>query len=105
MFGERRNPKPYEFGIVVSIPSLLEGCPITLFEAMHLRKPVVGTPVGMMSEVFREGETGFLLPCADSSLLAEKLILLLKDPQLARTLGEKAWEACQKYDISLQWHA
>ncbi len=93
-------PLVLELSDVVAIPSLWEGGPITLFEAMHLRKPVVGTPVGMMSEVINDGVTGFLVPCEDSSLLAEKLILLLKDPQLARTLGEKAWEACQKYDIS-----
>ena len=94
-------PAILELSDVVAIPSLWEGGPITLFEAMHLRKPVVGTPVGMMSEVIKDGETGFLVPCADSSLLAEKLTLLLKNPQLAKTLGEKAWEACQKYDISL----
>ncbi len=86
---------------VVAIPSLWEGGPITLFEAMNLRKPVVGTPVGMMPEVIKDGETGFLVPCSEHVQLAEKLVLLLKNPQLARMMGENAWKACQNYDISL----
>ncbi len=85
---------------VVAIPSLYEGGPITLFEAMNLRKPVVATPVGLMGEVIRDGETGFLVPCQDVSLLAKKLLFLLKNPQLSQTMGEKGWEVCQKYDIS-----
>ncbi|MGK7950043.1 MAG: glycosyltransferase [Xenococcaceae cyanobacterium] len=85
---------------VVAIPSLWEGGPLTLFEAMNLRKPVVGTPVGLMEEVIREGETGFLVPCRDVTLLAQKLILLLKEPELTQMMGEKSWKVCQNYDIS-----
>ncbi|MGB0910357.1 MAG: glycosyltransferase [Nitrospirales bacterium] len=94
-------PAILDLSDVVAIPSLWEGGPITVFEAMNLRKPVVGTPVGMMSEVIKDGETGFLVPCKDTTLLAEKLTLLLKDPPFAKSLGEKAWKACQEYDISL----
>ncbi|MDJ0595883.1 MAG: glycosyltransferase family 4 protein [Pleurocapsa sp. MO_226.B13] len=85
---------------IAAIPSIWEGGPLTLFEAMNLRKPVVATPVGLMGEVIHEGETGFLVPCHDVALLAEKLIFLLKNPELARTMGEKGWEECQNYDIA-----
>jgi len=85
---------------VVAIPSLYEGGPLTLFEAMNLCKPVVGTPVGLMGDVIQQGETGFLVPCKNVDILAEKLIYLLANPQLAQNMGKKGWEVCQNYDIS-----
>ena len=85
---------------VFVIPSLFEGGPITLFEAMNMRKPVVGTPVGLMGDLIQDGETGFLVPCEDVSLLAERLITLLKNPELSQMIGEKGWQVCQQYDIS-----
>lgn len=85
---------------VVAIPSLWEGGPITLFEAMSLHKPVVGTPVGAMKEIIQEGETGYLVPSHDGTELAEKLIDLLTDPQLAKSMGTQGWKICQNYDIS-----
>ncbi|NEO98901.1 MAG: glycosyltransferase family 4 protein [Symploca sp. SIO2E9] len=85
---------------IAAIPSIWEGGPLTLFEAMNLRKPVVGTPVGLMGEVIHEGETGFLVPCQNVELLAEKLIFMLKNPQMAKKMGEEGWKACQNYDTS-----
>ncbi|MEQ8962962.1 MAG: glycosyltransferase family 4 protein, partial [Coleofasciculus sp. C2-GNP5-27] len=85
---------------VVAIPSLHEGGPLTLFEAMNLRKPVVGTPVGLMPEVIRNEETGFLVPCQNIAQLADKLIFLLKNPQLASNMGKTGWQVCQSYDIA-----
>lgn len=71
-----------------------------MFEAMNLPKPVVGTPVGLIPEVIREGETGYIVPCKNVDILAQKLITVLRNPQLGETMGEKAWEVCQNYDIS-----
>ena len=85
---------------VVAIPSLLEGGPLTLFEAMNLRKPVVGTPSGIMGEVIRDGETGFLVSLKNTDLLAKNIVYLLKNPQLAKTMGEEGWKIAQNYDIS-----
>jgi glycosyltransferase involved in cell wall biosynthesis len=85
---------------VFAIPSLYEGGPITLLEAMNMRKPVVGTPVGLMGEVIRDQESGFLVPIEDSASLAEKILILLQDPQLSRKMGEKGWELVQQHDMS-----
>jgi glycosyltransferase involved in cell wall biosynthesis len=82
------------------IPSLREGGPLTMFEAMSLRKPVVGTPVGMMPEIIEDGRTGFIVPCCDEFALAKKILLLLKNPELANTIGENGWQVCQEFDIS-----
>lgn len=85
---------------VVAIPSLWEGGPLTLFEAMNLKKPVVGTPVGLMEKVIQDGKTGFIVPPENSDLLAEKIIFLLKNVSLAEQMGRKGWKVCQNYDIS-----
>lgn len=99
--GYRRDiPDLISLSNIVAIPSLWEGGPLTLFEAMHLKKPVVGTPVGLMPDILQDGETGFLVPCQDVVSMAEKIVLLLKEPDLAHTMGEKAWETCQNFDIS-----
>lgn len=99
--GLRRDvPALLALSDVVAIPSVFEGGPLTLLEAMNLGKPVVGTPVGFMADLITEGESGLLVPCQNSSQLAEKIILLLNDPQLAKTIGNKAKNICQDYDIS-----
>ena len=86
---------------VVAIPSLYEGGPLTLLEAMNLNKPVVGTPVGFMGELISEGVTGCLVPCQNAHLLADKLIYLLKNSDTARKMGQTAGQICrEQYDIS-----
>lgn len=86
---------------IVVLPSTHgEGGPLTLFEAMNMRKPVIGTPTGMMPEVIAEGETGFVVPPKDVPALVEKISYLLQNPSLANRMGEKGWEVCQGYDIS-----
>ena len=99
--GLRRDvPALLALSDVVAIPSIFEGGPLTLLEAMNLRKPVVGTPVGFMEDLIKEGETGFLVPCHNSAQLAKKITFLLENPQLAKTIGDKARNICQNYDIS-----
>ena len=86
---------------IVVIPSIYgEGGPLTLLEAMNMSKPVIGTPTGMMPEVILNGETGFIIPPKDVPSLIEKLSTLLRNPSLARGMGEKGGEVCQQYDIS-----
>ena len=99
--GLRRDvPALLALSDLVVIPSIFEGGPLTLLEAMNLRKPVVGTPVGFMEDLIKEGETGFLVPCRDSTQLAEKITFLLENPGLAKTMGDNARDICQHYDIS-----
>jgi glycosyltransferase involved in cell wall biosynthesis len=85
---------------VFVIPSLSEGGPITLFEAMRMRKPVVATPVGLISEVLQDGESGFIVPLKDPDQMAQKILMLLNDPELALKMGEKGWHSSQGFDMS-----
>jgi glycosyltransferase involved in cell wall biosynthesis len=56
-------------------------------EAMAFRKPVVATRVGGIPELVDEGETGFLVDRADVNAVAERVLSLLDDAELRKTLG------------------
>jgi glycosyltransferase involved in cell wall biosynthesis len=51
---------------------------------------VVASRVGGVSEIVREGETGFLVPPGDVHALRDRLDQLLRDPPLARRMGARA---------------
>ncbi|CAB3711220.1 glycosyltransferase family 4 protein [Achromobacter pestifer] len=57
-------------------------------EAQASGLPVIGTDVGGVSEMFRDGETGILVPPKDSKALTEALQRLIDDPDLRRTMGD-----------------
>jgi glycosyltransferase involved in cell wall biosynthesis len=68
-------------------PSLHEGMPNTILEAMAAGLPVVATAVGGTPEVVVDGVTGLLVPPRDPSGLTEAIASLLRDPGLRRTMG------------------
>ena len=78
---------------VFVLTSLWEGLPISALEAMAASVPVVVTDTGGISEVIRDGETGFLVSPHDSENLLQKLLILLKDKELRVRMGEKAKES------------
>ncbi len=69
------------------LPSLFEGLPISVLEAMAMGKPVIGTAVGGTLEVIRNGSTGLLVPPADSAALADAIRTLTADRALCWRLG------------------
>lgn len=69
-----------------------EGLPNAVLEAMAASRPVVATAVGGTPELIDDGVTGFLVPPQDPGALAERVVRLLKDPALARGMGERGRE-------------
>lgn len=72
---------------LVVLPSLSEGLPITLVEALALGRPVVATRVGGIPEVAEDQVTARLVPPGDTPALADAMCALLRDPVLAQQLG------------------
>lgn len=74
------------------LPSLSEGLPRVLMEAMALGKPVIGSKVGGIPELIKDGQNGFLFEVGNFKGLAGKLKILLSDKKLAMKLGERGRE-------------
>ncbi len=69
------------------LPSLYEGLPNVVLEAMRFAKPVVATAAPGTTEVVADGQTGLLVPMRDPPALAEALRTVIQDRDLARRLG------------------
>ena len=80
------------------LPSLSEGLPLSLLEAMASSKPVIATNVGGIPEVIVNEETGYLVPPMDHEHLASRMILLLGDKAKAQHLGRNGRNrVCEKF--------
>ncbi len=73
-----------------ALPSLWEGMPLVILEAMHAGLPVVATDVGSVAEAVADGETGYVVAPGDATALRERLGRLLRDPALRARLGARA---------------
>jgi glycosyltransferase involved in cell wall biosynthesis len=76
-------------------PSLSEGLPLAIIEAMLAARPIVASAVGELPTVLSEG-AGALVPPGDSPALAEMLGRFLADPAAARRAGAAAAHRAQR---------
>ena len=77
------------------LPSLSEGNPTVMFEALGVGLPFIGTTVGGIPEIIHSGDYGLLCPPADPECLAEKILIAL----------EKEWDRrkIRKYAEQFTW--
>lgn len=70
------------------LPSVVkENCPLVVLEAMAAGRPVVASRIGGIPELVRDGETGILIPHNNDEFLADALMQLLEDKELADRMG------------------
>lgn len=73
----------------LALPSVYEGLPLIVLEAMACGRPVVASAVDGVPEAVADGETGILVPPGDAGRLADALIGLLRDPAKGDEMGRR----------------
>jgi glycosyltransferase involved in cell wall biosynthesis len=90
-------PQLYASHDVFVFPSLVEGMPLTLLEAMAAALPVVTTNTCGMADVVEDSLNGLLVPPADSVRLTEAIYGLCTSMELRKLLGAAAQETARRY--------
>lgn len=75
---------------ILLLPSLHEGLPYTLLEAMTIGIPVIASNVGGLAEALVNMHTALLTPPRDVAALADAILMLCDDTRLRRHLTENA---------------
>jgi glycosyltransferase involved in cell wall biosynthesis len=85
---------------VFVLPSLYEGLPNALLEAMSVGIPVVATRVGGVDEVVQDQETGLLIPPGNSEAIAEavRFVLTHSDRAEQMAVASRAW-ICERFSL------
>ena len=81
---------------IFTLTSLWEGLPRVIPQAMIAGLPVVANNVDGNAEIIRDGVNGFLTPPGDISLMAERIVRLLKDQPLKQAIVAQGRETAAK---------
>jgi len=92
----RKLVEYYQKSNVLVLPSLSESFGMVLLEAMACKKPVIGSNVGGIPYVIDNDQNGLLVPPKDPQALADAIIKILTNPQLAKKMGEEGYEKVMK---------
>ncbi len=76
------------------LPSVKEGFPYALLEAMAAGKAIIASRVGGVSEMIEDGRNGILVKPANPSQILEKIIFLFENPNSRAELGVQARKRC-----------
>jgi len=100
--GFQTNTKKYMDLIdVYVLSSFSEGTSMTLLEAMSLSKCCVVTAVGGNVEIIQDQQNGLVIESDNTAELAEKMAMLMQDPQLRQQLGAAANNTFnEKFDLN-----
>ena len=85
---------------IFAFPSLSEGMPMSLLEAMECGLPVVSydCPHGPR-EIITDGSDGYLIPVNDENMMADRICRLIEDEELRKKMGQAAKIKAQSYQI------
>ena len=91
-----KNAKKFmhQFDVFV-LPSLTEGLPITLIEAMQARRPIVATRVGGIPSMIQDKKSGILVEPQNAQSLADGIAYVLKHPERSAAMTQEAFSSAQ----------
>jgi glycosyltransferase involved in cell wall biosynthesis len=80
-------------------PSLWEGTPLTVFEAMAAGRPIVATDADGLVDVLTDNHDALIVPKRNAGALADRMVRLAGRPDLRARLGANARVSARQYDI------
>ena len=90
--GHQRNAMPYyALADLFVLPSLSEGSPNVLLEAMLTKTPIIASAVGGVPETVEHGNSALLVQPRDPAALARAIVTVLRNSELANALRNKAY--------------
>ncbi|MFH8120407.1 MAG: glycosyltransferase family 4 protein [Candidatus Aenigmatarchaeota archaeon] len=89
-------PKYYSVADLFVLPSVYEAMPIVLLEAMACGKPLIGSNVGGIPELVKDGYNGFIFKPGDYKDLSNKIRVIFEDKDLRRNFGMRSRELAEK---------
>ncbi|MCC6300014.1 MAG: glycosyltransferase family 4 protein [Anaerolineales bacterium] len=99
-------PEYYSLIDVFVHPSVHDGMPNAILEAMACEQAVIATPVGGIKELIEDGKNGMLVNVNDADGLAEKIVELLDDSEKRARLGKSARESViEKFTLANELNA
>ncbi len=81
-------------------PSLWEGTPLTVFEALAMGKAIVATDADGLVDVLTHEQDALIVPKRNARALADGLVRMIDEPETRRRLGAAAYETGKQYDIA-----
>jgi len=95
----RELPAHYQASDVYVMPSLVEGLPQTVLEAMASGLPVVVSENTAGPEIVTDGVNGYVVPIRDPAAIAERLTELYEDDDRRRSMGELARKRAEELSL------
>ena len=93
----KQVPQYMAAAYVFVLPSLNEGFPNVVLEAMASGLPIIASKVGGLPEIIKEGENGFLVEPRNPGQIAEKVLLLLQNTELRKIISTNNKEKAKVY--------
>lgn len=93
-------PAYYAAATAVIMPSDYESFGMVALEAMASGTPVIATEVGGLAYLVRDNETGFLVPVREPAALADRMRIVLTEPETQARLGRSAAQLARQYSWS-----
>lgn len=84
-------------------PTMMDAFPTAVLEAMVASKPVIASDVGGVPEIVDDGESGILVPPADSEALAGAIVRLARDPSERSRLGRNGRHIVEERFAVAKW--
>jgi len=89
--GKQEDVRPFIKLIDIYVcSSISESSPLSVWEAMSMKKAIVSTNVGDVKKYIKNGRNGFVVNVNDSKIMAKKIKLLVQEPKLRNLFGKRS---------------